>query len=175
MGISSSTLAYISIGASAIGTGMSVIGAHQQAKAEKSRLAYQAAIARNNKTLAQYKAQDAIQRGKDAKQEHRQKVVQLKGKQRAAIAASGFDVNEDDALDILADTAEIGELDALTIENNAAREAWGYQGEGANAGNQAALYDAQASNINPLMTAGSELFSGVGSVAEKWSIHKRGK
>ena len=77
------------------------------------------------------------------------------------------------ALDILADTAEIGELDALTIENNAKREAWGFEIEGMNASNQATLYDYEAANQNPLTAQAGTLFSGIGSVADKWAWHKK--
>jgi hypothetical protein len=169
MGISTTTLAYISIASTAVSTGLTMMGQAQQASAARDRANYQAAIARNNQTIAQYQKADALKRGEVAKQEHRQKVIQLKGKQRAALAASGFDVNSDDALDILADTAEIGELDALTIENNAKREAWGFEIEGQNASNQATLYDYEAANQNPLTAQAGTLFSGIGSVADKWA------
>lgn len=169
MGISATTLTYLSIAGTVASTAVGMMGAQQQAAAQKQQANYQAAIARNNQTVAQWKADDAIKRGKAAQDEHRQNVVAFKGKQRAAMAASGFDINEDDALDILADTAEIGELDALTIKSNAAREAWGHQVEGSNAGAQAGLYDSKANNINSAFAMGTELFSGIGSVADKWA------
>jgi hypothetical protein len=173
MGLSATTLSYISIASSAVGTGLTVMGNMQRAQGAKDRATYQTAIARNNQTIQQYKEQDALKRGEVAKQEHRQKVERLKGTQRAALAASGFDVNSDDALDILADTAEIGELDALTIDSNAKREAWGYGIEAQNASNQATLYDFEAANQSPLMAGASALFDGVGSVADKWFVFKR--
>ncbi len=172
MGISAATLATISAVTSTVGVAVSAYGAYSQAKAQKGQAKYQAQVAENNAQIARWQAGDAIRRGKQAKDEHRQKVLAFKGRQRAAIAGSGFEVNSDDALDILADTAEIGELDALKIDNNAAREAYGYQVQGSNAQAQAGLYRGKADSINPAFAAGSTLFDGVGSVAGKWHTMK---
>ena len=169
MGISSTTLAYASIASTVASTAFTMIGQQQQAAAQKGNLRHQEAIAQNNKTIMQYREADAKKRGQAAADDHRQKVLVLKGRQRAVMASTGFEINSDDAIDILADTAEMGELDALTIQNNADREAWGYAIEGSNAGNQAAMYGAQASNVSPLLSAGTTLFAGVGSVADKWT------
>lgn len=43
------------------------------------------------------------------------------------MSASGIDLSTAGALDILGDTAAMGELDALTMVNNASREAYGYR------------------------------------------------
>jgi hypothetical protein len=51
------------------------------------------------------------------------------GTQRAGFAAGNIDVGSGSAVDVQADTAFMGELDALQIRTNAAREAWGYSVE----------------------------------------------
>ncbi|MGO3685493.1 MAG: hypothetical protein ACTJGV_12290, partial [Proteus vulgaris] len=51
----------------------------------------------------------------------------LAGTQAATMSASGIDLSTAGALDILGDTAAMGELDALTMVNNASREAYGYR------------------------------------------------
>jgi hypothetical protein len=51
------------------------------------------------------------------------------GAQRAGIAAGNIDVGYGSAVDVQADAAHLGELDALTIRNNAQREAWGFKVE----------------------------------------------
>jgi hypothetical protein len=51
----------------------------------------------------------------------------LIGSQRAAMAASGGVIGQDSYGVLEQDVAQLGELDALTISNNAAREAYGYE------------------------------------------------
>jgi hypothetical protein len=82
-----------------------------------------------NAKVADLQAEDAIQRGAEEEARLRRGVRQLVGAQRAGFAADGVDVGFGSALDVQADTAEQGELDALTIRTNAAREAWGFKVE----------------------------------------------
>lgn len=84
-------------------------------------------MAEYNARVSEVQADDAIARGREEEQRHRKAVRGLIGSQRAALAASGVDVNAGNAVDIQADSAEMGELDALTIRTNAAREAWGFK------------------------------------------------
>ena len=79
-----------------------------------------------NRRLSTFQAQDALLRGVKEEERYRREIAMVAGQQSAEfgarnVAASGT------ALDILADTAQVGEEDALTIRNNAAREAWGYR------------------------------------------------
>lgn len=98
----------------------SVRGQQQQADAESASL-------RTNAGLAELQAQDALARGAVAERQSRQNTRDLTGAQRVGYASQGVDVNSGSALSVQADTAAIGELDALTIRNNAAREAFGYR------------------------------------------------
>lgn len=171
MGFSAATIAAIQTASavvSTIGLAASVYGSYQQSKAKKAELKYKEAVENNKTIISQRQAADAIKRGKVEQDQHRQKVSALKGRQRSLLAGSGFQVNEDDALDILADTAEAGELDALTIKNNAARTAWGHEVNASNSTAQAGLYRSQGDAENPIFSAGTTLFSGTGSVADKW-------
>ncbi len=62
------------------------------------------------------------------------------------------------------------EFDALTIRSNAAREAYGYQVQGAGFGADAALRESfQPSYLG----AGASLLSGASSLASKWDMFKR--
>lgn len=79
-----------------------------------------------NASVADAQAQDAIERGHEDESRYRSGVRDLIGSQRAGFAASGVDVGFGSSVDVQADAAFLGELDALTIRNNAAREAWGY-------------------------------------------------
>lgn len=82
-----------------------------------------------NAQVADMQSDDAIARGDIAADRQRTNTKRLIGAQRAAWAASGADVNSGNAVDVQSDTASMGELDALTIKYNAAREAWGYRNQ----------------------------------------------
>jgi len=85
-----------------------------------------------NATLAERRANDAMERGKFEEQRKRQDVARIKGAQTAAMAANGVDLTFGSPLDTLVDTAVMGELDALTIRTNTAREAYDYRVDGVN-------------------------------------------
>lgn len=123
----------------AANTAVSFLGQRKQANATEAQGAYEAAADRQNAGLADQQAADAIARG--SIEENRQRLVTRHeiGSTRAGLAASGVDIGSGSALDVQGSEAAIGELDALTIRNNAAREAWGY--------NVDAIKDRQAAKL----------------------------
>jgi hypothetical protein len=158
-------LAGASLGMGAISTGMSAIGSANQAAASAAQMQYQAQVARNNQTIAQWNAQRALQQGEVDADNQNLKTAQLKGSQRAALAAEGGDVDSGSPLDIVADTARAGYTDAATIRSNAALQAYNYQ-------IQAAGDAGTASAINGLANlpfgVGSSLLSGASSIGSKY-------
>lgn len=80
-----------------------------------------------NARVAEMQAQDALQRGKEDEATYRLGVKALIGSQRADFAGGNIDVGSGTALDVQADAAYLGELDAQTIRRNAQREAWGFR------------------------------------------------
>jgi len=87
----------------------------------------EAVLSEFNAAVAQAQAEQAIARGAAEESTFRSGVRGLIGTQRAGLAAGNVDVGFGSALDVQADTAYLGELDALTIRNNASLEAWGYK------------------------------------------------
>lgn len=100
--------------------------AKQAGIAQREAAESEAELSEFNAHVAQAQATDAIQRGAEDESRYRSGVRDLIGSQRTGIAASGINVGYGSAVDVQADAAFLGELDALTIRNNAAREAWGY-------------------------------------------------
>lgn len=142
--ISASTAAYLSLGATALGAVTSAMGSIQQGKAQAAQYKYQAAVDRNNKIISDRQYQDAIKRGEAAEEDVRRKTAQIISKQRTGFASNNIDLGSDVVFDTLSDSSMFGELDALTVRSNAAREAYGYQVQGMNY---------QASANNSLMAA----------------------
>lgn len=159
---------------SAAGTGLQAFGAMQQSQAASDAANYQAAVSANNAKLAEIQAQDAIDRGEKAAEEHSRKVAALKGAQTASMAARGLDLSEGTPLSILTDTDLFGAIDKNTIKANAGREAWGYRAQAANSSSNAGLLRMQAENQSPLLSGAGTLLAGAGQVADKWYRYKTG-
>lgn len=122
------------------------IGQRQQAGAVLASGGYNQRLAEWNAKLAERQAADAIARGQTAAQRQGMATRQAIGAQRAALAANGVEVNDGSAVDVQSDTAALGALDALTIRNNAAREAWGYQAQASNYRQQGILTGLESQN-----------------------------
>lgn len=116
----------------------SAISAYGQYQAQDAQLDQ----ARNNAVMADNQASDAITRGALAEEQQLARTRQMLGTQRAAIGASGVEASGS-AGRLLDDTAAIGAADAMTIRNNAAREAWGFRVETNNFRNQARMLKSQ--------------------------------
>lgn len=143
---------------------VSARGAYVQSEAAQGQANYQAGVARNNATMAEYAAADAVERGGEAANRSNQQYRQLRGRQVATMAANGIDIGSGSALSILEDTDMVASIDATTIRNNAARQAWGYQVEGQNYSSSASMYQASADAENPMLSAGASLLGGAAQV-----------
>lgn len=88
---------------------------------------YQSGLLKQNAAFKNQAADEAILAGNTDADWQRVRTGQAVGEQRTSLAANGIDVNSGSAGQLQDDTAMIGELDALTIQNNAAREAYGYR------------------------------------------------
>jgi len=152
-------------------TAMSVMGSIQQGKAAEAQGKYQAQVAANNAMLAKQQGDDAIARGKQEEQAHRRRVGQTIGMQRANIAGSGFDLGDLTSQDIMGDSAKWGEIDAFTIRDNAAREAWGYEIQGMNytADGQLARARGEQSRKASYWSAAGDLLGGATKFSGQYS------
>lgn len=121
------TLAGVGTGVSAFGQWRAGGAAKRAGEAGRRAAESQAELHDYNAAIAELQAADAIERGEEAASQFRQRVRQAIGSQRAGIAAQGVDVTYGSAVDAQADAEFLGELDALTIRTNAAREAWGFK------------------------------------------------
>jgi len=119
----------VSLAVSAYGQWKAGKAAKQAGDAQQAAAESHADLADYNAATAELQAQDALDRGAEDENRFRAGVDVMIGAQRAGIAGGNIDVGFGSALDVQADAAFLGELDALTIRTNAAREAWGFQVE----------------------------------------------
>lgn len=118
------------------------------------------ATAITNQRISNAQAQDALLRGTKDESRYRRQVAMIAGQQKAEFGARNVTA-EGTALDILGDTAAIGEEDALTIRNNAAREAWGYRNQASEASRWGSnqKQNSIGEGIGTLLTSGGKAYS----------------
>lgn len=172
MGASAATAATIgTIGSvvSAVGTGVSVLGALKQGSAASSAAHTRAAVQTNNATIARQNAERAAQVGEEKAAMSQRDTRAKIGAMEASQAASGVDINNGSALDVRASETEFGQLDAQTIRSNAAREAYGYQTQATNMDSAASMSKAEAKNAKTsgFMNAATVLGTALGS-SDNW-------
>ncbi|CAB4182673.1 hypothetical protein UFOVP1077_17 [uncultured Caudovirales phage] len=156
-----------------LGALQSAIGTYYSALNNKRNLQYQAFTSELNAKYAEQQAQAIQVAGTRAKQNRQLATAALKSKQRTGLAANGIDLSSNTAARILSTTDLMGEVDALTIDQNtleakwsAKRQATGYRGEGA-------MASASASGIDAAGSAMTSLLGSAGSVASSWYNWKK--
>lgn len=169
------------IAAVALSAASTVFGGIAQANAARQQAAIQRQEAEHaarqqefNAQRARVEADDIADKARDEEKRMRDQAAQVKGAQRAAIGASGFDVGSGSAMDLLRETEIIEDEDAYTIRFNAkraqgARIAEAQNSEwGAKASRVAGENKARATNNAGKAALWGSLLSAGSLVASKW-------
>jgi len=166
---------YASLASTALGAVTSFMGAGNSAKAAAGTAAYNAQVAENNRLIALENSRMASASGNQQATIEGMKTRAAVGSMKAQQAASGVNVNTGSAVDVRSSAAELGELNALTVRSNAARQAYGYDVQAANAGGEAELQRASGRNAANagVTTQISSLLGGAASVGGQFAQGKR--
>ena len=153
-----------------------VAGSFYSAKSQRSSLKFAADMAKINARIAETGAQSVLAQGEREAGALALRYGQMKGSQRAAMAANGVDLGSGSAAEIQASTDLLKETDLNTIQANAVRSAWGYRLQATNYENSALVGEATAGGISPGASAATSLLGGAGAVASSWyRLGKSGK
>jgi hypothetical protein len=158
----------------AVGLVTSTSGSYYKSKADKAAYEYQAAVQRNAGQIDEWRARDALERGKVAEINQRAKTSQVAGAQAARFAARGL-AFEGSPMEVLAGTEAMGEADATTIRDNASREAWALRQSAATSRSNADLLMRRARAESPGSAAFTSLLGGAGAVASSWYRVRTGR
>jgi len=134
---------------------MSAMGSMQQSQAASSAANYQAQVARNNQTVADWKAKDALARGQVSEDQRRMKTSLQIAAQRAAMAGNGSDVNTGSAIDIVGD----GRRPSQEVRPDAEQ--------------RRVVRPRRALGRELRVGVGANLLAGASTVADKWSVYKQ--
>lgn len=158
----------VSLGLQGMGAVTSAVGAYSSAKAQKSALRGQAVIDDINARQSETAYQVAMLSGQREVQKVQAGAAQLKGRQRAALAANGVDLGTGSAAEVLTSTDVMSEIDENTLAANAVRAAWGYKIQKTGFENDALFKRAGASAISPFGAMTTSLMGSAGAVAKSW-------
>lgn len=167
-------LAEAGIGAGLLGGATSAFGSIAQGQAQKSAAEYNAKIASENAAQAKQNAAIAGQSGAEQAAQQSLKTRAEVGAIKANQAAAGLDVNSGSAVDVRSSARELGELDALTVRSNAAKQAYGYQVQGINEQAQSNLdrFEGEQAETAGDIGAASDLLNSFGSSASNWEKYQ---
>lgn len=163
------TTAAVAVASTALGT----YSSYSQGQQQKAMMEYEAKVARDNEKIANENAASERQTGIEEARLQRIRTLQAIGSQQTAMAANGVDVTSGTSLDIIEDTAAMGELDALNIRTNYEKRAQGYEQQGGNFANQANMNIISGKNAYRAgaINAASNGLNGISrmmGVADKW-------
>ena len=142
----------------------------QEIDATRAEGDYATRVAARNAEQADRQAADAAVRGDLAANRYAAGTRALVGSQRAALAAQGVDLGSGTPLALQEDTARMGAIDAMTIRNNARREALGFTQEAANYRTQGELAQRATDNtVDALKNKRyTTLLTGASSLTGQW-------
>nr|WP_198983069.1 hypothetical protein [Herbaspirillum sp. ASV7] len=164
------SLAVSAVVVGAIGTGIAAYSAYQSGQAQKANAEYQAQVAANNKIIADYNANAAIQQGNQQIQAAEEQAAQHQGMIRAVMGAGGIQLDNGSSLRDQQGVAQVDATNKATITSNAARAAWNFTNQGANFDSQAQLLTQQANQAASagLMNSFSSILSGASTTAANY-------
>ena len=157
----------------ALGLTAGAYSSYAQGEAAKAQADAQANALEQNAKISEYQAHDAIQRGGQDELRLRRSLAIQQGQARAAMGASGIDIDSGSMRDVIHQSIQEGEHDAEAIRFNAARERWGYLQQANNMRAQAQTARNVGSNAYRNALFGGVLKLGAG-VADYYSDNDAG-
>jgi hypothetical protein len=157
-----SVLGPVGAAAGLIGGAIGAFGSYEGMEAQSENAAFQAQVAQNNAEIAKRNFNLEIESGQQRVANEEMQLRSTLGTEKAGQAASGVDINSSSFAASRAGTAKTGTLNALTIESNSARQAYGYEVAATSDTAESELLESessQASSMAPIAATGSLLSS----------------
>lgn len=146
----------------------SASGAYFGAKGEKRALERSADVADLNARLSKMSAKSTLRQGQREEQAARIDNRNIRDKQTTGYAGNNIALDSETAIRVMTSTEVLGEIDANTINANAARAAWGYRMEGVQYENEARSARAASSGISPFGQAATSLINSAGDISQNY-------
>jgi hypothetical protein len=159
----------------AIGSYYAAQNQKAQLDSQASSMRFQSEISQLNAAQAEFTAQQILRAGQQKQGQIGLRAGKIKSSQRASMAARGIDLGVGSAVETIATTDLMKEIDMLTVNADTVRSSEAARLQRQNYLTASALQDVSASNlaasgdsISPFMAAGSSILGSAGSVANAW-------
>lgn len=175
MAFAAAALPFVTLAMSAAGAGVSAYGAMKQGQAQAQMYQYQSQVASANAQIMQRNAQTEYAVGEEKAMQSGIAGRERMGQIRAAIGASGVQVDSGSAAEVLSSQHMVENINQDIIRESAGRKAYDYQVQAYGDLTQAALDEmgaGQAAEAGEFKAA-SSLIGGATSVADKWMQYNK--
>jgi len=159
----------------AIGSYYAAQNQKAQLESQASSMRFQSDISELNAAQAEFTAQQILRAGQQKQGQIGLRAGTIKSSQRASMAARGIDLGVGSAVETIATTDLMKEIDMLTVNADTVRSSEAARLQRQNYLTASAMQDVSASNlaasgdsISPFMAAGSSILGSAGSVANAW-------
>lgn len=159
----------------AIGSYYAAESQKAQLQSQASSMRFQSEISQLNAVQAEFTAQQIMRAGQQRQGQIGLRAGKIKSSQRASMAARGIDLGVGSAVETIATTDLMKEIDMLTVNADTVRSAESARLQRQNYLTASAMQDVSASNlagsastISPFMAAGTSILGSAGSVANAW-------
>ena len=156
-----------------IGGIQSGFGSYYSAKSTASNLQFQSDMAAINARMAENTAQSILDAGNRAQSQVSMRAGKVKGSQKAGQGARGIAIGVGSAAEEVAGTDLMKEMDMMTINANATRQAWAARTQAVNASNESLLKGTTAASISPFSAASTSLINSGTTVASSWYRNRK--
>lgn len=166
---SGQTFGYGSLAGMGVATIINAFGSIGITNKSNAILQSQANIARLNAQMMEFNAQQRLRSAEKDQVRLTMQAGQVKGSQKAAIAANGLATNEGSAVEVLSSTDIIKEIDSNQVKENAQRDYWGMRMQAAGYEGQALQLEAgqQSAGLN----FGTTLLQGASQIANRYMVY----
>jgi hypothetical protein len=159
----------------AIGSYYAAQSQKAQLESQASSMRFQSDISQLNAAQAEFTAQQIMRAGQQRQGQIGLRAGKIKSSQRASMAARGIDLGVGSAVETIATTDLMKEIDMLTTNAETVRSAEAARLQRQNYLTASAMQDVSAMNlagsaasISPMMALGGSLLGSAGSVANAW-------
>ena len=159
----------------AIGSYYTAQSQKAQLESQASSMRFQSDISQLNAAQAEFTAQQIMRVGQQRQGKIGLRAGKIKSSQRASMAARGIDLGVGSAVETIATTDLMKEIDMLTTNAETVRSAEAARLQRQNYLTASAMQDVSAMNlagsaasISPMMALGGSLLGSAGSVANAW-------
>lgn len=150
------------------GAYQTAVGDYYAAKGDKRALETKASIADLESRLSDLRAEGELLHGQKKEQASRMQTRQITDRATTGYAGNNVALDSETVARVISSSEVLGEIEANTIDANAARAAWGHRTDAVMSKNEALFARAGAAGIDPRAAATTSLLGSAGNISRSF-------